>query len=610
MLGLARRLDKHDSRFRSPIRGRNAKVGARPILTLEALEERNLLSWSSVPPPLLYMPIQASAVTLNAQGDAQGNASIATTENDYYTFVAPTSGSYTFRATTPSSNLDTVLGVFDAGGYRLAYNDDTSYFNRDSQLTMSLTAGSRYYLGVTSYTGTPGGSYTWTIDGPAAVPGDDGYENNDSFFQAANLGTVTGTRTISNLMMADAADWFRFTTTATGSSASRVSLSFQHAQGDLDLELYNASGSRLGISEGTGNSEAVSLNGWAAGTYYIRVYGYNGARNPSYGLTIAAPAPISPSPAPSHAFPDVAYYGGSNEWNVNAVNAPESWALGYTGEGVVVAIVDTGVDLDHPDLVNQIWVNRNEIAGNGIDDDGNGYVDDVSGWDFVGNDNNPNDGNGHGTHVAGIVAAEANGFGATGVAPGATIMPIRALDNNGYGSQTSIASGIRYAAQNGADIINLSLGGAYSTVIQSAIEFARSLDVLVVVASGNEYASTPSYPARFSASMTNVISVGAHNSSGGIASFSNDVGGSGAVQVDGPGVSIYSTWTNGGYARLDGTSMAAPHVAGLAALALSANRSLSASHLRAAIVNGANRLVSGSDSEGGINAALTVALVA
>jgi subtilisin family serine protease len=295
---------------------------------------------------------------------------------------------------------------------------------------------------------------------------------------------------------------------------------------------------------------------------------------------------------------------------VNAVNAPEAWAHGYTGEGVVVAVVDTGVDWNHPDLASQIWVNVDDIAGNGLDDDHNGFVDDVRGWDFSFGDNNPDDGNGHGTHVAGTIAAERNGFGATGIAPDATIMPVRVLGNNGSGTAQAVAAGIRYAAQNGADIINLSLGGALSTAIQSAIQFAQSLNVLVVAAAGNEYAATPGYPARFSSSMNNVLSVGAHSSSNQIASFSNDVGASGAVQVDAPGANVYSTYAGDGYARLSGTSMATPHVAGLAALALSANPSLSASALRTLIVDGANRAISGSDSRGGINAALTVAMAA
>jgi subtilisin family serine protease len=170
-----------------------------------------------------------------------------------------------------------------------------------------------------------------------------------------------------------------------------------------------------------------------------------------------------------------------------------------------------------------------------------------------------------------------------------------------------VAAGIRYAAKLGADIINLSLGGGYSRTIEEAIDYARALGSLVVVAAGNESASMPSFPARFSATKDNVLSVGAINSTTGLAGFSNRVGASGAQQVDAPGAGIYSTWLNGAYATLSGTSMAAPHVAGLAALALSANQKLSAAQIRNLILGGAVERSTDSDSVGLAKVQTTVA---
>src|SRR5207253_2792520 len=160
-------------------------------------------------------------------------------EADYYAFTAPTTGSYRINATTPSSNLDTVLGVFSSSGSRLAYNDDISSSNRDSQLSVTLTAGGRYFVGVSNYTGTPGGSYSWLVDGPPAAVAPAAYAQNDAIGQATPLGTLTAPRTVGGLIMADAADWFSFTTSTAGTSSSSVTISFQNAQGNLALELYN-----------------------------------------------------------------------------------------------------------------------------------------------------------------------------------------------------------------------------------------------------------------------------------------------------------------------------------------------------------------------------------
>lgn len=306
-------------------------------------------------------------------------------------------------------------------------------------------------------------------------------------------------------------------------------------------------------------------------------------------------------------FSDVDDYGDEKDWALNAVNAPEVWARGFTGAGVVVAVIDSGVDLQHPDLVDSIWQNEGEIAANGIDDDGNGFVDDRAGWDFVNDDRLAADVAGHGTHVTGIVAAARNDSGATGVAYGARIMPVRVLDGVGNGSQVDIASGIRYAVDNGADIVNLSLGGATgSQRVSRAIQHALDHDVLIVAASGNAGNETPDFPAAYSEQFGNVISVGAHDKNDLVASFSNGVGDSGAVQIDAPGVSVYSTRVEGGFRYGSGTSYATPVVSGVAALMLSANPELSAVDLRNLLVTHATATITGTDTLGGLNAAVVV----
>ena len=276
---------------RTPREGwRNRTHGARR-LCMEMLEQRLALTWAGVPPTSIALPASTMAVAL-VQNDAAGTASIATTEVDYYSFTATTTGSYVISATTPSSNLDTVLGIFSSAGTRLAYNDDIGYpTNTDSRVTVSLTAGTRYYVGITNYASSSRGSYSWSIDGPAGTTTttDDAYENNDTLATAYNLGTLTATRTVSSLVMADASDWYRITTSATGTASNTVSISFTNSQGNLQLALYNSAGTLLATSAGTGNTETISLSGRAAGTYYVDVYGANGATNPNYSLTVVAP---------------------------------------------------------------------------------------------------------------------------------------------------------------------------------------------------------------------------------------------------------------------------------------------------------------------------------
>ncbi|MTJ10534.1 S8 family peptidase [Anabaena sp. UHCC 0204] len=275
---------------------------------------------------------------------------------------------------------------------------------------------------------------------------------------------------------------------------------------------------------------------------------------------------------------------GGNTWGADMIKAPTAWNNGHTGQGIIVAILDTGVDYNHPDLKNNIWTNSKEIPGNGIDDDGNGYIDDVQGWNFDSNNNNVLDNNGHGTHVSGTIAAENNGIGVTGIAYNAKIMPLKVLDANGSGSYSSIAKGIYYAVDNGANVINLSLGGNSSNAtLESAIEYASSKGVIVVMAAGNNGESIPSYPARYA--YNSGIAVGAVDQNNKFANFSNRSGSQEITYVTAPGVDVYSTTPNNQYATYTGTSMAAPHIAGTVALMLSANPNLTENQIRQIITS-------------------------
>lgn len=197
-------------------------------LNLETLEDRLTPSWGGTPPLTISIPSNALAVTQNSQGDVSGNAGIATTEIDWYRFTAVASGSATFEALTPSSSVDTVAALYSAAGSRLSFNDDISSTNRDSRFTANLTAGQTYYFGVTNYINTAGGAYTWSINGAgtSTAPADDSYEDNDTFSTASNLGTITSTRTINNLVMADGNDWFRFTLSTAGTTSSSAVINF------------------------------------------------------------------------------------------------------------------------------------------------------------------------------------------------------------------------------------------------------------------------------------------------------------------------------------------------------------------------------------------------
>jgi trimeric autotransporter adhesin len=273
---------------------------------------------------------------------------------------------------------------------------------------------------------------------------------------------------------------------------------------------------------------------------------------------------------------------GSNSWSNDMVNAGAAWAKGFTGQGVTVAVIDSGVDINHKDLRDNIWYNSGEIAGNGIDDDGNGYVDDVNGWNFDLNNNNVTDSSSHGTHVAGTIAASNNGFGITGVAYDSKIMPIRLTDNQDKWNGR-LDKAIRYAVDNGARVINMSLSYPDDGIpngLRDAIAYAANQNVIVVSAAGNQKLSLPRSPARFATEYG--FSVGAVDSNQVIAEFSNLAGNDSQMHhVMAPGKDIFSTLPgNDAYGLKNGTSMATPHVAGVVALMLSANPYLTHTQVR------------------------------
>lgn len=229
----------------------------------------------------------------------------------------------------------------------------------------------------------------------------------------------------------------------------------------------------------------------------------------------------------------------SYQYGPQKVQAPFAWDITQSNQTIKIAIVDTGVQMNHPDLVGKL----------------------LPGYDFVNKDNSPDDGNGHGTHVAGIAAAVTNNSqGISGMAPLASILPVRVLDNNGSGLLSDVANGIIFAANQGAQVINLSLGSTQgATTLQNAINYAWNKGVVLVAAAGNDGVTTPNYPAYYN----NVIAVASTDSADQKSSFSNF---GTWVEVAAPGSSILSTYTGSYYAYLSGTSMASPHVAGIAAL--------------------------------------------
>jgi|YNPBryBLVA2012_1023415.scaffolds.fasta_scaffold00175_12 subtilisin family serine protease len=256
------------------------------------------------------------------------------------------------------------------------------------------------------------------------------------------------------------------------------------------------------------------------------------------------------------------------EWGLEAVAAPQAWGVTCGCPSALVAVVDSGVDLSHPDLAGKV---RTDID-----------------WDFVSDDDSADDGFGHGTHVAGIAAAATNnGTGVAGLGWEATVLPLRVLNDSGLGYADDVAEAIRYATDHGAQVINLSLGGlgACPSYLQDAVNYAYARGVVVVAAAGNHGGSVPD-GSFFPANCTHVLGVAATEPGNTIAAYSNT---GDHVSVAAPGTGIYSTLI-GGYGEKSGTSMAAPHVAGLAALVRAVYPAYTPDQVASAILDNASDL--------------------
>jgi subtilisin family serine protease len=278
----------------------------------------------------------------------------------------------------------------------------------------------------------------------------------------------------------------------------------------------------------------------------------------------------------------------------NDIAALEAWKMETGSKDIVVAVIDTGVDYNNPDLAPNIYTNMAELNGQaGVDDDGNGYIDDIHGYDFAKDDGDPMDVYGHGTHVSGTIGASANNdSGIVGVAWNVTIVPVRFLDDNGGGTLANAIKSIDYATAMHVNIMSNSWGGGgFSQAMMDSITAARDAGILFTAAAGNNGSDNDKYdfyPAGYQ--LENVLSVAAIGPSGELAYFSNY--GKTKVHVAAPGVNILSYTTNG-LQSWSGTSMATPHVTGIAVLMMSADRTLTFTDIK-------NRLISTSQPRDGL----------
>ncbi len=289
----------------------------------------------------------------------------------------------------------------------------------------------------------------------------------------------------------------------------------------------------------------------------------------------------------------------STQWGLNGnygINSETAWNSQRGDKDLVLAVVDSGIDILHPDLKDNLWVNEAELNGEeGVDDDGNGFIDDIHGINAFDNNGNPMDGNGHGTHCAGVIGASHDEVGIAGVMANVKMMGVKIFTDAGKTSVEAIVRGIDYAVQNGAKVMSNSWGGSQASEgIKEAIRAAGEAGILFVAAAGNgnflgwgyDTDNKKVYPAGYD--MDHILAVGSITSSGARSTFSNY--GKKSVDIFAPGSNIYSTYKGQSYKSLSGTSMATPHVSGVAGLVASEYPGADAIEIKRRILNGVRKM--------------------
>ncbi|MBT4790639.1 MAG: S8 family serine peptidase [Halobacteriovoraceae bacterium] len=342
---------------------------------------------------------------------------------------------------------------------------------------------------------------------------------------------------------------------------------------------------KISVTQALTSLNKNSMVEYAEPNYSYKAIGNKGTYDPQYSKLwgLENTGRNEPLPPPPPALGTVSNKGIKGV-DINAIKA---WQLSKGSKAVVIAVIDSGIDYNHPDLQSNMWVNQSEANGTeGIDDDGNGFIDDIHGYDFANNDGDPMDGNGHGTHCSGTIAAEHdNGIGIAGVMDKVSLMGIKFLTDKGAGTSAAALAAIDYATRMKVDIMSNSWGGGdYSQALKDVIVTANKAGIIFTASAGNSADNNdyvPHYPSSYD--VDNVISVGAHNISDELASFS--CYGKTSVHILAPGRNILSTIPNNSYAVYSGTSMATPYVTGAVGLYLALNGKTDPKTLRDDLMN-------------------------